>query len=104
MKGRTLSKEHKRKLSLAKKGTTRTDITKAKIKQTLLGNTTHKHKLDHPKIAKTSNSRSHLTALDVKEIRDRYSNEKSASIRLLAKDFNVSRHTIHCIVTYKLWT
>ena len=104
MKGRTLSKEHREKLSLAKRGTTRTPITKAKIKQTMLGNNKNHLKKNHPKIPKSSNSRSDLTAIDVKEIRDRYSNEKDTSIRKLAMEYNVSRHTIHSIVTYKLWT
>ena len=104
MKGRTLSKEHKKKLSIAKRGTTRSGKTKAKIKQTMLGDENKHLKENHPSIPKSSNSRSNLTAIDVKQIRDRYSNEKGTSIRKLAKEFKVSRHTIHSIVTYKLWT
>ena len=103
MKGRTLSDEHIEKLAKAKEGTTRTELTKAKIKQTMLGDKTNHLKKDHPRVPKSSNSRSNLTAADVKNIRDRYSNEKGTSIRKLAKDFKVSRHTIHSIVTYKLW-
>ena len=103
MTGRTLSDEHKENLALAKKGTKRTDATRGKIKQTLLGNKASHIKISHPLIPKTSKSRSHLTAIQVKEIRDRYSNEKDASIRRLAQDYNVSRHTIHSIVTYKVW-
>ena len=103
MKGRKLSKEHKRKLSLTKTGTRHSTRTKAKIKKTMLGKNFANFKINHPKIPKTNNSRSHLTATDVKEIRDRYSNEKDTSIRKLAKIYNVSRHTIHNIVTYKLW-
>lgn len=103
MTGRNLSKKHIQKLAIAKMGTTRTDKTKAKIKQTMLGDSFNHYKKDHPKIPKTSNSRSHLTATDVKMIRDRYSNESSSSIRKLAKEFNVSRNTIHSIVAYKLW-
>ena len=104
MKGRTLSKEHKKKLSIAKRGTTRTAITIAKIKKTMLGDKNIHLKKSHQSIPKSSNSRSDLTAADVKEIRDRYSNEKETSIRKLATEYNVSRHTIHSIVTYKYWT
>ena len=104
MKGRTLSNEHKESLSLAKTGTEQSNQTKAKIKDTMLGDNFNYFKKNHPTIPKTNNSRSHLTAIDVKAIRDRYSNDKNASIRVLARDFNVSRHTIHSIVTYKLWT
>lgn len=103
MKGRTLSKEHIKKLSIAKMGTTRTRITKARIKRTMLGDENNHLKKNHPSIPKSSNSRSDLTATDVKEIRDRYSNEKDTSIRKLAAEYYVSRHTIHSIVTYKLW-
>ncbi|MEK3888755.1 NUMOD3 domain-containing DNA-binding protein [Bacillus sp. FSL K6-3431] len=103
MKGRTLSDEHKLKLSEAKTGVKRTDETRAKIKQTLLGDTINNLKKDHPVIPKTNMSRTHLTAADVKKIRDRYSNEEAVSIRQLALEYNVSRHTIHSVVTYKLW-
>ncbi|CAM4242663.1 NUMOD3 domain-containing DNA-binding protein [Lederbergia lenta] len=103
MKGRTLSDEHKLKLSKAKKGIKRSNETKAKIKQTLLGDKIKDLKKDHPEIPKTNMSRTHLTAADVKQIRDRYSNEEALSIRQLAKEYNVSRHTIHSVVTYKLW-
>ncbi|WP_269052251.1 hypothetical protein [Sporosarcina sp. G11-34] len=50
MKGRSLSKEHKKKLSLVKKGTIRTDLTKAKIKQTMLGDEFKFFKKDHPTV------------------------------------------------------
>lgn len=103
MRGRTLSDEHKEKLALAKKGKKQTDTTRGKIKHTLLGIKKNHIKVNHPLIPKSSKSRSHLTAIQVKDIRDRYSNEKDASIRILAQDYNVSRHTIHSIVTYKLW-
>ena len=103
MKGRTLSDEHKENLALAKKGTKRTVETRTKIKETMLGNKPNNVGKIHPLIQKSSKSRSHLTAIQVKGIRDRYSNEKGASIRKLAKDYNVSRHTIHSIVTYKIW-
>lgn len=102
MKGRTLSEEHRLNLSLAKLGKKRTDTTRAKIKSTALGEK-GKVKVDHPLIPKTSKSRSHLTAVDVKQIRDRYSNEEAVSIRQLAKEYEVSRHTIHSIVNYKVW-
>ncbi|CAM4114997.1 hypothetical protein [Lederbergia lenta] len=102
MKGRTLSKEHKLKLSKAKLGKKRTDTTRAKIKSTALGDRV-KLKVNHPLIPKSSKSRSHLTAIDVKQIRDRYSNEEAVSIRQLAEEYRVSRHTIHSIVTYRVW-
>ncbi len=70
MTGRTLSDEHKENLALAKKGTKRTDATRGKIKQTLLGSKASHIKISHPLIPKTSKSRSHLTAIQVKEIRD----------------------------------
>lgn len=103
MTGRKLSPEHRERLSLVKIGTVRTIETRAKIKETLLGENKKHLKKVHPLIPKTSKSRSHLTAIDVKNIRNRYSNEKGASIRKLAEDYNVSRHTIHSIVTYKTW-
>ncbi|MFC0272270.1 helix-turn-helix domain-containing protein [Metabacillus herbersteinensis] len=103
MKGRKLTEEHKEKLSKAKLGKARAESTKEKIKKTLLGQKIDTLKQDHPLILKTHNSRSHLTAENVKEIRDLYTNAKSNSIRKLAKEFNVSRHTIHSIVTYRTW-
>lgn len=103
MRGRILSDEHKANLASAKKGTTRDKRTREKIKNTLLGIKTKNGIIDHPLIPKSSKSRSHLTAVEVKEIRDRYSNEKASSIRGLAKDYKVSHHTIHSIVTYKIW-
>ncbi|MDS9472528.1 NUMOD3 domain-containing DNA-binding protein [Sporosarcina pasteurii] len=102
MKGRTLSTEHKQNISKARKGQVHSDKTKEKIKNTLLGEN-RKDKSTHRLVPKSTMSRSHLTAEDVKEIRDRYSNEKGASIRLLAKDYSVSRHTIHSIINYKIW-
>ena len=79
-----------------------TSETKAKIKQTMIQNKavlSQNHKL----VAKTSQSRSHLTAEDVREIRNRYSNEANTTIRQLAEEYKVSRHTIHSIVHYKIW-
>lgn len=103
MTGRKLSDEHKKNIALAKIGHTQTNFTKEKIKNTLLGQKYGEGKRIHPLVPKSSKSRSHLSAEDVKEIRDRYSNEKGASIRLLAKEYFVSRHTIHSIVTYRVW-
>ncbi|WP_438315725.1 hypothetical protein [Sporosarcina sp. FA9] len=98
-----LSKEHREKLSEAKMGIRRTDDTRAKIKETQLGNDFEHFKENHPEVPKTSMSRSHLTAADVKAIRDQYSNVRNESIRKLAKKYKVSRHTIHSIVHYKIW-
>lgn len=97
-----LTEEHKEKISQARKGKKHSAETKAKIKQTMIKN---KGLLleNHRLVAKTTQSRSHLTAEDVRDIRNRYSNEADASIRQLAKQYNVSRHTIHSIVTYRLW-
>ncbi|KKI93239.1 hypothetical protein WQ54_05220 [Bacillus sp. SA1-12] len=103
MKGWKLSEEHKLNLSKAKLGLARSSLTKAKIKKTMLGPAYETIKRDHPLVPKTKMSRSHLTAEDVKEIRDRYSNEATISIRKLAEEYKVSRHTIHAIVTYKIW-
>lgn len=103
MKGRTLSTEHKQNISIAKQGHVHSDETKEKIKNTLLGENKTDADAVHTLVPKSSMSRSHLTAEDVKKIRERYTNEKGASIRLLAKEYSVSRHTIHSIVTYKLW-
>lgn len=103
MRGRKLSSEHKKNIAMAKIGHAHTNLTKDKIKNTLLGDTKIVVGITHPIVQKSSKSRSHLTALDVKVIRDRYSNETGTSIRLLAKEYNVSRHTIHSIVTYKTW-
>jgi len=100
---KTLSKEHRKKLSEAKIGTRRTDDTRAKIKETQLRDTFLHFKKNHPEVPKSSMSRSHLTGSEVKEIRDQYSNVKNASLRKLAKKYNVSRHTIHSIVHYKIW-
>lgn len=100
---KTLSKEHREKLSEAKLGIRRTDDTRAKIKETQLGKDFEYFKESHPEVPKSSMSRSHLTAADVKDIRDQYSNERKASLRKLAKKYNVSRHTIHSIVHYKIW-
>jgi predicted DNA-binding protein (UPF0251 family) len=101
MKGRKLSKEHKQNVSKAKMGKSRSNSTKAKIKKTLLGPKFETMKKEHPLVHKTNMSRSHLTAEDVKEIRQRYTED--SSIRKLAEEYNVSRHTIHSIVTYKTW-
>ena len=103
MTGRELSHEHKQKISHAKKGHKPSDDTREKIKNTLLGITTKDMSIVHPIVGKTSKSRSHLTAEDVKAIRDRYTNEIGTSIRMLAKEYKVSRNTIHGIVTYKIW-
>ncbi|MBS4206723.1 NUMOD3 domain-containing DNA-binding protein [Bacillus sp. FJAT-50079] len=103
LKGRRLTEEHKRKLSEAKLGKKRPDYTRAKIKRTMLGNVKEFRKKEHQLVDKTGRSRSHLTGADVKEIRDRYSNEQATSIRQLAAEYGVSRHTIHTIVTYKYW-
>ncbi|MFD1926759.1 hypothetical protein ACFSFY_01550 [Sporosarcina siberiensis] len=100
---KTLSKEHREKLSDAKLGIRRTDDTRAKIKETQLGEDFEHFKESHPEVPKSSMSRSHLTAADVKEIRDQYSNDRKASLRKLAKKYNVSRHTVHSIVHYKIW-
>ncbi|AOV08658.1 hypothetical protein [Sporosarcina ureilytica] len=102
MKGRTLSNEHKQNIAIARKGQIHSDKTKEKIKNTLLGKGGN-YKTNHPLVPKSTMSRSHLTAEDVKEIRDRYSNERGASLRRLARDYSVSRHTIHSIVTYRIW-
>lgn len=102
MTGRTLSNEHKENISIAKQGHIQSEETKEKIKKKLLRNKSANQKF-HRLVPKSSKSRSHLTAEDVKEIRERYSNEKGASIRVLAKEYSVSRHTIHSIVTYRLW-
>ena len=103
MRGMTLSKDHRQKLSIAKIGTSQSDVTRAKIKKTILGNNFIHFNKNHPEVPKTNKSHSHLTATDVKEVRDRYSNESDASIRKLAEDFGVSRHTIHSIINYKIW-
>ena len=103
MTGRKLTQAHRQNLSKAKIGTIRTAETKAKIKKAMLGHNFEHFKESHPKVSKSRQSRSHLTAIEVKTIRDRYSNEKGTSIRTLAKEYEVSRHTIHMIVTYKLW-
>lgn len=97
-----LTDEHKKRISQARKGKKHSAETKAKIKQSMIKNKgllVEEHRL----VAKTAQSRSHLTAEDVRNIRNRYSNEADATIRQLAKEYNVSRHTIHSIVTYKLW-
>lgn len=103
MTGRKLSSEHKRNISVSKTGYTHSDYTREKIKNTLLGITATEVHIIHPIVPKTSKSRSHLTAEDVKAIRDRYTNEIGTSIRMLAEEYNVSRNTIHGIVTYKIW-
>lgn len=103
MTGRKLSGDHKKNIAEAKKGHIHTNLTKEKIKKTLLGEKKNELGIIHPLVPKSSKSRSHLTAENVKEIRDRYSNEKGTSIRLLANEYGVSRHTIHSIVTYKIW-
>lgn len=103
MRGRKLSSQHKKNIAIAKQGHTHTNLTKEKIKNTLLGKMQPNASKVHPLVQKSSKSRSHLTAQDVKEIRDRYSNEQGISIRLFAKEYDVSRHTIHSIVTYKTW-
>lgn len=103
LKGRKLSEEHKRKIAVAKLGKSRTIKTKAKIKQTRLGTSLDTMKEKPPLVPKTTMSRSNLTADDVKEIRHRYTNETGTSIRKLAEEYHVSRHTIHSIVTYKTW-
>lgn len=103
MKGRKLSKEHKQNVSKAKMGKARSTSTKAKIKKTLLGPKFETMKKEHPLVHKTNMSRSHLTAEDVKEIRQRYTDDKDSSLRKLAEEYHVSRHTIHNIVTYKTW-
>jgi DNA-binding transcriptional regulator YiaG len=103
MSGRQLSEEHKKNLSKAKLGKARSNSTKAKIKKTRLGNKLNTMQNEPPLVSKTSMSRSHLTANEVKEIRERYTNDPNHSIRKLAEEFNVSRHTIHSIVTYKTW-
>lgn len=103
MTGRKLSSEHKKHIALAKIGHAQTNLTKEKIKNTLLGQKKNRINTIHTIVPKSAKSRSHLTAEDVKEIRDRYSNEKGTSIRLLANEYGVSRHTIHSIVTYKIW-
>lgn len=103
MTGRELSHEHRKNISIAKKGHKQTDYTREKIKNTLLGSAKKEVGIIHPIVQKSSKSRSHLTATDVKAIRDRYSNEKGMSIRLLANEYKVSRNTIHGIVKYKIW-
>lgn len=103
MSGRKLSDQHKQKISIAKKGYSHTDYTREKIKNTILGKQKQDIDIIHPLVPKSSKSRSHLTAKDVKAIRNRYSNEKGTSIRLLAKEYKVSRSTIHGIVNYKIW-
>ena len=103
MTGRKLSDKHKENIAEAKIGHTHTNLTKEKIKNTLLGEKKNELGIIHPLVPKSSKSHSHLTAEEVKEIRDRYSNEKGTSIRLLASEYKVSRHTIHSIVTYKIW-
>lgn len=103
MTGRELSHEHRKNISIAKKGHKPTDYTREKIKNTLLGIKKTDVGIIHPIVPKSAKSRSHLTATDVKAIRDRYSNEKGTSIRLLADEYKVSRNTIHGIVKYKIW-
>lgn len=103
MTGRKLSEKHKLNISNAKQGFPQSDFTRDKIKNTLLGSKKKETDTIHPLVPKTAKSRSHLTANDVKTIRDRYSNERGASIRLLATEFKVSRNTIHGIVNYKTW-
>jgi DNA invertase Pin-like site-specific DNA recombinase len=104
MKGRKLSKKHKENLSKAKLGKARSIATKAKIKETLLGSKLDEMKRKQPLlVCKTNMSRSHLTAENVKEIRIRYTTENGISIRKLAEEYNVSRHTIHSIVNNKTW-
>lgn len=103
MTGRILSSEHKKNIAKAKKGHKHTKLTKEKIKNTLLGEKKSDVNIAHPVVPKSPKSRSHLTAEDVKEIRDRYSNENATSIRQLASEYEISHHTIHSIVTYKIW-
>lgn len=103
MTGRKLSEEHKKNIAIAKTGQNQTDYTREKIKNTLLGKKKNDIAFIHPIVPKSSKSRSHLTAEQVKSIRDRYSNEKGTSIRRLAEEYKVSRNTIHSIVNYKIW-
>lgn len=104
MTGRSLLIEHRKKLSLVKIRAIRPVETRTKIKRTLLGKNNEHLKKVHPLIPKSSKSHSHLTGEEVKNIRTRFCNEKGASIRKLAEDYNVSKHTIHSIVTYMTWT
>lgn len=101
MTGRTLSVEHRKRISAAKMGSQHSPKTKEKIKQAMTKNM-HQTSM-HTLIPKTSMSRSDLTAENVKDIRERYSHEPGATIRSLAEEFNVSRHTIHSIVHYRTW-
>ena len=103
MAGRTLSKEHRKRISMAKTGTRQSLTTKGKIKRAMTKKQSLQVPSSHPLVPKSTMSRSHLTAEDVKTIRDRYSNETNTSIRSLAEEFKVSRHTIHSIVHYKIW-
>lgn len=103
MTGRTLSPKHKEKIAKAKEGQNHSIHTKEKIKNTILNRKKSEIGIVHALVPKSTKSRSHLTAEDVKEIRDRYSNEKGASIRQLATEYQISHHTVHSIVTYKIW-
>ena len=103
LKGRKLSEEHRRNISIAKLGKSRSQATKAKIRETRLGKSLETLKRNPPFVPKTTMSRSNLTAKDVEKIRHRYTNEAGSSIRKLAEEYHVSRHTIHSIVTYKTW-
>lgn len=103
MRGRTLSPIHRKRISIAKKGAQHSSATKEKIRQAMTSQQSIHTPFIHRLVPKSSMSRSHLTAEQVKDIRNRYSNETGTSIRSLAVDFNVSRQTIHSIIHYKTW-
>lgn len=97
-----LTDEHKAKIAESRKGKKQKAETIAKIKRAMIQNK-QPHLTNHHLVEKSSQSRSHLTAEDVRNIRNEYSNKPDATVRSLADKHKVSRHTIHSIVTYKLW-